>query len=160
MRTRFLLFAACLLATGAANAQFTRLWTAIYPDSPGGIDEAYAVARDARGNTYVTGKSTSTTTGADYVTIKYSPTGQRLWDRPYTGVGGDREDVPSAIAVDNDGNCYVTGRSQGTDNLFEMATIKLRSSDGLIVEEVRESTLAGYDYYATDIALAPTATCT
>jgi hypothetical protein len=35
-----------------------------------------------------------------------------------------------------------------------MATIKLSTVNGARIEEVRESALAGYDYYATDIALS------
>jgi hypothetical protein len=72
-----------------ANAQFTQQWTAIYPPNAGGVNEAIAVARDARGNTYVTGMSTSATTGPDYVTIKYSPAGAQLWESRYDGLGGE-----------------------------------------------------------------------
>lgn len=74
-----------------------------------GVDVVAASAVDQLGNVYVTGKS-RTESGNDFLTVKYSPTGQELWRAMYSGPGGD-EDIPRAITVDAAGNVYVTGMS-------------------------------------------------
>jgi len=94
------------------------LWVRRY-DGPGnGNDEAYALTADGIGNVYVTGRSWSGTS-FDYATIKYSPSGDTLWVRRYNGLGNGY-DQANALAVDNNGNVYVTGISDSTD----YATIK------------------------------------
>jgi hypothetical protein len=90
----------------------------------------FAVATDKRGNTYITGQTTNPGTATDYITIKYSPTGTQLWKQYYKGgdPNSDGVDIAHAIAVDNDGNVYVTGESQiGPSNPYSyygFATVK------------------------------------
>src|SRR5262249_899165 len=79
---------------------------------------------DDTGNAYITGLSTGSGSGFDYVTIKYGPNGNQVWGRRYNGPGNGT-DVSAAIAVDRTGNVYVTGYSYGgstTTNRY--ATIK------------------------------------
>jgi len=73
---------------------------------------------DAAGNVYVTGSG-----GSNYLTVKYSPEGTVLWQAVYNGPANDA-DNGTAIAVDNSGNVYVTGRSFGTGTETDFATIK------------------------------------
>ena len=109
----------------------------------GGYDDwATALAVDGNGNVYVTGGSDywggSTTMGdtlrwCSYATIKYTSAGDTAWVRRYDGSGDGSEsassvDYASAIAVDSDGNVYVTGRSKGTNTSFDYATIKYTSA--------------------------------
>ncbi|MDD1748951.1 MAG: SBBP repeat-containing protein [Methanothrix sp.] len=77
---------------------------------------------DAHGNAYVTGG------GYDYVTIKYRPNGDTAWVRSYNGPG-DLNDWAKDLAVDERGNVYVTGQSDGTGNWWgdDFATIKYDS---------------------------------
>jgi hypothetical protein len=100
-------------------------WEARYDNAPlFGADEPAGIAVDAQGNVYVTGRSQSAT-GFDAVTVKYDPAGKRLWVHRYDYAAGD--DEASAIAVDAQGNVYVTGRSQGDDTGFDYVTIKYAS---------------------------------
>ncbi len=98
------------------------VWVRRYygPDS---IGQASAIVVDDSGNVYVTGESWSAATGKDYGTLKYHPGGDTAWVRRYNGPG-DYDDQPSAMAVDDSGNVYVTGGSgiSGIDD--DYATVK------------------------------------
>jgi hypothetical protein len=61
----------------------------------------------------------------NYATVKYTPNGDTVWVRTYNGTGSD-EDRAYAIAVDDEGNVFVTGASWGI--LDDYATIKYDSS--------------------------------
>jgi uncharacterized delta-60 repeat protein len=123
---KFVLLLAIVSVHGAAllpESQGSEGWPTYY-DGPGNSSDcAWALAVDAQGNVYVTGSSTGIGTGYDYATIKYSPTGQRLWARRYNGPTND-SDYATALAVDAQGNVYVTGYSGGIGSNFDYATIK------------------------------------
>ena len=88
-----------------------------------------SLAVDAAGNVYITGRSTRTGTGFDYVTIKYNNAGVPLWGARYNGpANGD--DVAFSLAVDASGNVYVTGFSNGIGTYRDYATIKY-NKDGV-----------------------------
>jgi len=97
-------------------------WVKIYNGLGNGGDFARAVAVDNSGNVYVTGWSTGSGTGPDYVTIKYAPDGTEQWVRRYNGPGNGVDDA-YAIAVDGSGNVYVTGQVWNGSN-YDYMTIK------------------------------------
>jgi hypothetical protein len=82
-----------------------------------------AVAVDDLGKVYVTGGSGIPSTDCDYVTIKYYANGDIAWVKWYDGLG-NWDDIAYAIAVDDSGNVYVTGRSYGSGTYSDYATIK------------------------------------
>jgi len=90
-------------------------------------DYAYDIAIDSSGNVYVTGESDNSGIDFDYVTIKYSSTGLQQWANRYNGPGNSF-DTAHAIAVDNLGNVYVTGESEGSGTYSDYATIKYNSA--------------------------------
>lgn len=92
-----------------------------------GDDRAHAMVVDGSGNVYVTGGSTGSETRYDCATIKYSPEGDAAWVRRYNGPGNGRDEA-TAIAIDNSGNVYVTGWSQGSGTDEEYVTIKYEQS--------------------------------
>jgi len=106
-------------------------WAARY-NGPGNFDDdANAIAVDRNGNVYVTGTSME---GAffpfpAYATVKYNCNGERQWVARYSGPG-NLFDVANAIAVDSEGNVYVTGQSYGSGGSLwskapgDIATIK------------------------------------
>src|SRR4030066_935861 len=105
------------------------LWVRHYNGPANAGDRAYAIAVDDSGNVYVTGFSVGAGT-TDYLTIKYSPTGDTLWTRRYDGPGNSY-DYPYAIAVDTSRNVYVTGLSIGSGTNHDYATLKYNSNGDL-----------------------------
>jgi hypothetical protein len=100
----------------------TPVWTNSYNGPAGADDSASALAVDGWGNVYVSGWSLETNGYYDFATIGYSSDGRPLWtnryDRPAHGL-----DYAQAIAVDGDGEVYVTGYSWNGAN-YDYATVK------------------------------------
>src|SRR2546422_1248995 len=120
-----LLFCGVNIPTPRAHAAGgVPLWTNFYNGPANSHDIAEAVAVDASGNVFVTGRSWSGNDPAssDYATVAYSSAGVPLWTRRYNGTANDEDDA-YAIAVDKSGNVFVTGASAGTDFSFDYATL-------------------------------------
>ena len=122
------------------------LWIAYYMGPTDGWDTARSLAVDAVGNVYVTGSSLGDGTGWDVVTIKYDAGGNELWTARYDGPASGDDD-PGSLAVDELGNVYVTGSSEGIGTNSDYATIKY-DTDG------NELWIASYDgpVGGTDVA--------
>ncbi len=102
-------------------------WVRIYNGQGDTLDYAHAIAVDDSGNVYVTGWSHGSGTGEDYATIKYYPDGDTAWVRRYNGLANG-EDAAFAVVVDDSGNVYVTGLSDGDGSHYDYATVKYDSS--------------------------------
>jgi hypothetical protein len=99
------------------------------------LDFATDMTIDKSGNIYVTGWSINAivaheteVVNYDYATICYSAEGGKRWVARYNGPGehfdgGEPEDYPTGIAVDNSGNTYVTGYSFDTEENYDYATV-------------------------------------
>ncbi|MHC4497720.1 MAG: SBBP repeat-containing protein, partial [Planctomycetota bacterium] len=110
-------------ATIKYNADGTELWEARYNGSVNGGDWAVALTLDDSGNVYVTGSSEGIGTSTDYATIKYDPAGTELWVARYNGPGNGYDNA-QALALDESGNIYVTGESEGSGTSNDYATVK------------------------------------
>jgi uncharacterized delta-60 repeat protein len=105
------------------DASGHRLWRSVYNGSASKNDQADALAVDDAGNVYVTGTSEGNGTGLDFATVKYDANGNQLWVARYNSPAS-RDDQAKAIAVDSQGNVYVTGSSQGNNSGLDYVTIK------------------------------------
>ena len=106
------------------------MWTMRYSGEGNEDDKPVAICLDTDGNVYVTGQSKAAGTFWDYATVKYSNLGEQLWVARYNGPASSN-DYPAALAVDIDGNIYVTGYSHNTGNNYDYATVKYNSSGSL-----------------------------
>jgi len=134
MKTIILIFLIALTAECTSQimpepSYINQLWKAEF-----GGEDLMDMTTDNAGNVYVTGKKVDQ--NFDWVTIKYSPTGERLWFTGYSGTG-DYQDIPRSIVVDYLGNVYVTGESRYISTDF--LTIKY-NSQGVKLWEKRFAT--------------------
>ncbi|UOQ64718.1 SBBP repeat-containing protein [Hymenobacter volaticus] len=121
-----------------------QLWAVRYNGSASGDDLATDIAVDAAGNVYVTGTSYNGSASYDYVTVKYSPSGQQLWAAPYSR-SSTSDDLPTDLALDGSGNVVVTGTTY-LDNQSDYTTIKYASGSGQQMWEAHYNGPAnGYD---------------
>ena len=81
--------------------------------SPGDTnEEANALAVGNSGNIYVTGYAMGPDS-FDFLTIKYSPTGETLWTQRFDNILETGIDIAVAITLDGAENVYVTGYTEG-----------------------------------------------
>ena len=129
-------------ATVKYNSDGVEQWVAKY-----GEDEfhegANAITIDNSGNIYVI--------GTGYVTIKYNPDGRQIWLAQYSG--SDFYGVaPNAMAVNNQGDVFITGEIRGLETYFDYATVKYNNQG--IVEWAAQFNGKNREYgYANDLCL-------
>lgn len=133
------------------NASGVRRWVRRYNGPADSADYPTALAVDSAGNVYVTGSSNGVGSSTDYATIKYNPSGTRKWVRRYSGPGA-RADTATAIAVDDSGNVYVTGRSRNAAGNDDYVTIKYGSNGAELWNSSYKGPAGGNDK-ATALAL-------
>ena len=75
----------------------------------------------------MTGFSANGNGSGDMTTLAYSGDGTPLWTRRYNGPA-NKDDAGSAIAVDREGNVFVTGASVAANGYGDYVTIKYSSS--------------------------------
>ena len=115
-------------ATIKYNSAGVKQWVQRYNGPGNDMDFASSLAADGQGNVYVTGYSYGSGTSFDYATIKYDSAGVKQWVQRYNGTANG-DDWASSIAVDGQGNVYVTGGARfGSGANSDYATIKYNSS--------------------------------
>lgn len=85
----------------------TSNWTTIYNGTSNGNDKAYKIIRSGT-SIVICGQSANTTTGIDYITIKYNgSTGSAIWSQTYDS--GNYTNVGTDLVRDSTGNIATTG---------------------------------------------------
>jgi hypothetical protein len=113
-------------ATIKYNTKGIQQWVQTYQGS-GGTAFGFAIIADDSSNVYVTGSDDAQQYNEDIYTIKYNADGQKQWASRYDG--GDNDD-PNALALDKNGDVYVSGYSMHADAGPQMITIKYDNNGG------------------------------
>lgn len=147
-----------IYVTGRSSSSYTTIkydfngvqqWVRTY-NGGFGSDSPAALIVDGTGNLYVTGQSTGSGTNVDYATIKYDAAGAEQWVRRYDGpttVLSRDYDRAVALALDADGNVFVTGNSSD-----DFATVKYDAAGTEIWVRRYDGPAGGADW-ATAIAV-------
>jgi uncharacterized delta-60 repeat protein len=107
------------------------LWSVTYDGTAHGEDTLRAMAVDNAGNLYITGGSDGPGTYKDYAVVKYDTDGNLQWVGRYDGPVSQYDEA-LAIAVDSQGNVYVTGRSYDINDNVDYATVKFANTGNLL----------------------------
>lgn len=113
------------------NSTGDTLWTRTYSGSDNGSDEATDIKVDGSGNVFVTGFTKENTTDYDITTLKFSATGNLIWNVSYNNSSINGEDKGSKLYIDANGNVFVSGYSDGDASSLlneDFITIKYNSS--------------------------------
>jgi hypothetical protein len=131
-----------IFMTGTYPVRFTTVkvgtnhlsaWERRYGDLGFGGNGGNALVMDATDSVYVTGFSTTATTGKDAVTIKYDTEGTQLWLQRYDGQA-QGNDEGKTIAVDAQGSVYVAGYQTVPGGGTEIILIKYGSLQNIAVQ--------------------------
>ncbi len=106
-------------------------WIQVYNGTGNGLDEARDIEIDNNGNIYVAGYTAISGGNYDYVIIKYDNNGVQQWVNTYNG-SANGFDEAYALAVDVNGNCYVTGGSDAGTQGSNFVTIKYDASGNIV----------------------------
>jgi len=117
------------IATICYNSNGILQWTRYYEGATGSFNLSKGITADESGNVYVIGSS-GPEDEADFISLKYSPSGSETWVSPTTGPGNSIEFV-SVAAIDRQGNVYVAGTSYGPEMNQNYLTLKI-NADGNI----------------------------
>ncbi len=130
------------------------MWTNYYPQIPTTINVGTAITVSQTGSVYTTGYSPAPNGTNDIVTIKYDQNGNQIWLQRYSSPSGGNA-AGNAIAVDNNGNVYVTGYDTTAQGGTEIVTIKYspvtlqRRSDGTVILQAQGSPGEAFDIEAS-----------
>lgn len=95
------------------------LWVARYSSSENSDNIGWDLAVDLSGNVYVAGQSGVAGATWNYAVVKYDGNGKQAWAVQYHGPGVGIDEA-RAVAVDKNGNVYVTGQSTGNAGVVQM----------------------------------------
>jgi uncharacterized delta-60 repeat protein len=105
------------------NSSGVQQWVQTY-DGPAHIaDEAFSIAVDASGNSYVVGYGHAPASGSDLTTIKYDTAGVQQWVETYDSPANST-DTGFDIGLDAQGNVYVSGSRTGADQTLDYVLVK------------------------------------
>lgn len=106
------------------------LWTARYQGD--GTDIARSIALRTSTDVYVTGSSSTDTTGYDYLTVRYAQLdGSEAWASRYNDpANGNDNAYAVSTSSSGGGRVYVTGRSLTTGSFNDIVTMRLNLGDG------------------------------
>ncbi|MEO8209570.1 MAG: hypothetical protein ABI840_03330, partial [bacterium] len=101
-------------------------WLKVYDHPGSNYDFAYGLALDKNENSYITG--ITYLTNSDFLTVSYNSAGTLKWVKTFNGAsnGDDVCNGNNPVAVDLNGNVYVTGSSYDSIYGYITTTVKYK----------------------------------
>lgn len=106
------------------------IWQKNYNSLANGIDQGMSITVDNFGNVYVGGASDLGNVKLAFLIIKYSSSGNLLFEDKYS-YAENPEDFVYSIAVNNSNDLFVTGISFNPGTDYDFATLKYSSSSSV-----------------------------
>ncbi len=119
-------------------------WVRIYNGPANGYDRGNGIAVDKSGNVYVCGMSDTTSNIADWVVLKYLPTGHLEWRSRIGGLNLREEALH--ITVDDSGYVYVTGLKLSVAAGYDILTVKYSPSGSIVWQDQFDGDAHGSEY--------------
>lgn len=139
------------------DAAGNMLWEAIPFDGAGhGNDLPTAVALRADGSIFIsgyTGKAAPNAGKANFFAAKYSAAGVKIWAYEYSATA-DGDNKASSLAVDANGDPYVTGYITNADGNKDFYTVKFDGASNSSTPVIKWSQLYGDSFHGDDQAVA------
>jgi uncharacterized delta-60 repeat protein len=112
------------------DSNLVQQWEQTYNGAENLDDISNALKVDSAGNVYITGYSSTSTQGKNYVTLKYNSSGTLQWTSIYNNPD-NTDDIATAMTLGNNGKLYVTGSTHNkqfeNDNFY---TIRYNTTTG------------------------------
>lgn len=110
-------------ATAKYNSSGVQQWVQRFNGSGNNNDAAKKVIVDKSNNVFVTGSATGASSGYDFCTIKYSPSGVQQWVGIYDGPASGSDEAAS-IVIDTGGYIYTGGYSYGISSSADFCIVQ------------------------------------
>ena len=95
-------------------------------------DDAWDVAADSQGNSYVVGSS-----GPDAILLKFNITGGLVWNTTWNNC---EQDIATAVATNSDGSVYVAGTTtDSVENDSDVFILRFSNEGSLIWQRIHEA---------------------
>ena len=128
-------------------------WVKTYSGGSGiSSDKAFGIIVDNENRVYITGETSNSSQGKNYLTLKYNTAGIKQWSSVYNGPGNG-DDYANAINLLSN-KVVVTGASWGTGENFDYATLNLNKNNGNLSSLTRYSFSGNSNDIAKDVAVS------
>lgn len=112
------------------NNSGVQQWAQTYDGTANSLDAARSAAVDAAGDVYICGWSYGSTSGSDFMVIKYNSSGVLQWAKRINGTGNGG-DAAEKIKIDAAGGIYAAGYVTNSGSGYDFYTVKYNSSGTL-----------------------------
>jgi uncharacterized delta-60 repeat protein len=133
----------------------TLSWMQTYSEGTGiSTNKAFGIVVDEQDRIFITGETSNSAQGTNYLTLRYNTSGTKIWSSVYNGPGNG-DDYANAVKNLTNSKIVVTGASWGTNENFDYATLNINKSNGHVSTEYRYSFSGNSNDLAKDVAVSP-----